>query len=362
MLVEKKTFCFVCVFYQLQQKIDMATAAVDSHNIKALDACCQELSEEGMAEVNELNAEMARFNINVRPREFVIEPMEWDPSMGAQLQINPPFNRHKSFERLMGQSFTNEQSIDLGWGCYAEKLCLINDELWCAAYDDGIYVYTKDCAELRVIKTNEMSKVRGVATTEDGEILVACDESVGLIHLNPEGSFKCTITSGSFSDVAYVRETVYGLEHELSKVVAYKLDTDSSQLVLSWECDLGFICDSWDKLLVRDDKIYVSSVKEESIFVFRLEGDTMQAFAKILMITNEGSSRCPILCDVDDTGEALICDFTAQGLMFHTLHQGWQTINLDQELRRPMGVVIDEDLTTLWVVNRNRQMMKFCRK
>lgn len=78
------------------------------------------------------------------------------------------------------------------------NICMINDQLWCCYADGEIRIFNKNCKLERQIMVDEVQNVCGLTEDANGDAILSCStlNGTGLLQLNSQGGFLCTISEG----------------------------------------------------------------------------------------------------------------------------------------------------------------------
>ena len=173
------------------------------------------------------------------------------------------------YRSLPAHKFQLVKSIPLvNWH---RKACWVNSDLWCAAFDRGILIYTKDLQLKHEIKDEHIKYVECIVPDRRGNVLVACSHNKGLHLLEDSGKYVRKLTDGSFSYVCVHPSSyqIYAVENLLQFVfVLEKIRNTWLQTNVLRKC----VTDSLDTIAVYKELLYVCSHKDRHLKLYSLDG------------------------------------------------------------------------------------------
>ena len=190
------------------------------------------------------------------------------------------------------------------------KVCFFWDEIWCAAGEEGILVYSSKGQQVSHIQDESFYNITGIAKTEDGEI-IASDSHYGIMLLDSTGMVLQFLNHyQGFCDVHVSGGTLYALQCEKCKIYVYTSAEDSCTWKKKMEFSLPYNCGSWsDTLVATNVMLMVCSNSNDCVYVLHSESGTLMfKFGTSGSGSNPGELQNPFLSDVDHAGNALLCD------------------------------------------------------
>lgn len=233
-----------------------------------------------------------------------------------------------------------------------KRLVMINNQLWCTSAEGTLNIYDNNGSFVKEISYPMLRKAHAVAATDTGTIIVSCLDGQGLHTLDEYWQYGKRIVPGSFSSVEFYQGNIYALDYQRGEIVAFK---EVNYGKISWmkvnQYQLRHIknLNESDAFIIRSCGIYVSSTRNNCIFVYSPDG-------KLVYQTGQkgdrrpGQFNCPILCGVDKAGHMLVADCYNHRLQVCDSECEWHVVRLpSKECRYPADAVVTND-GVLWVI------------
>ena len=237
---------------------------------------------------------------------------------------------------------------------YPSKLCVCNDGLWVGGYCMGVIFYNLDLEIIKLIKHSLFECVTGVLKTPTG--VIVCDGDTGVHHLNHQGDYTNLISSGSFSDASLTSDNkIYALNYKQGEIHfvrnqnSWVKDTHIKLVQYSDGC-------MYDKLCTTSTNVYVSYRNTHCVLVYTLSGEYMYTTGGYG--DEVGKFDCPLLSDVDNGGNLLVCDrFNHRSQVFDTQNRVWSKLSGSEGVKYPVCAGVGDK--HLWVGSFSNQLVKF---
>lgn len=266
---------------------------------------------------------------------------------------------------LLTYSYSKTRCIKLDYT--PRGFCVVNNEIWCSAWNKGIYMYNHDVRQVNAIWTNEMQEVVSLAQAHTGHVIAACSRGNGLHQLSFSGNYEKQIAEGSFSSVCFYMHELYALEHYNHQVLVFICSNNNWYKIK--EFNLNYKNGNHgDRLKVTGNGIYISSRNSHCITIYDLEGNLKDS------IGEHGSHflyefTYPHLCHVDEVGNLLIADNGNHRLAMKVdsvkkdqqPSTNWHNVEVvpDKEMGWPVDVLVNDDGTNMWFLqNQPDQILK----
>lgn len=162
--------------------------------------------------------------------------------------------------------------------------------MWCLSLDGDLY--DKRCELVKTIHRNELEEARGFTVSHTGHIIIACCD--GLYECNSKDKHhkhiaksefsdvtgnedKCSkrFAKGKFSDVTSYNGYLYALKYKQCELLLFNRHQATWQDIEHYKLchDNG---DSRDRVCVNKKSIYVSSYRNDCIFIYNRQGKFQQ--------------------------------------------------------------------------------------
>ena len=247
----------------------------------------------------------------------------------------------------------------VGIDYHPHKLFLCNDELWVAAWDKGIFVYSLDLEQTKHIEHFQFKSVTGVLKTPTG--VIVCDYDTGVHLINHQGYYISFICSGFYSDVCLInRNKFFALEYqkgELRTFVKSKTNwVKDAQFKLH---EFGVGC-NFDKLYTTSAHVYVGSWEKHCVLVYTLSGEFLYKTGGRGGEVGKFSNL--YLVDVDSEGKLLACDWDNHRFqVFDTQTRVWSELSGMEGVKWPFCAGLGDK--HLWVAagfwKSNNQLLRY---
>ena len=240
---------------------------------------------------------------------------------------------------------------------FPSTVCIFNDQLWVGGFDMGIFVCDFNLQPIKHIKYLNMRFVTGLAMTSTGNIIVS-DSKTGLHCLNQQ-YHQQFICRGFFSCVSHSNDVLYALEYKVCAIFVIKKSLN--RWVIDAKLPLHYDnCSDDDKVIATKTYLYVSSCQNNCIYILSLNGE-LQFKMVGYGSAKAGSFIRPILSDIDDNGNLLVCDCGNSKLqVYYAEKNEWEEVSLAEGLSEPFCAVIGQQ--HIWVGTLNNKFLKYMQK
>ena len=158
---------------------------------------------------------------------------------------------------------------------------LIEDNVWCL-YLDSIEIYNSAGTQVQKVKHHAMVDARAVVRAHNGNIVVACGSTCGLLQFEDTSKMDKVIgkNTGSFCDIATDQAYIYALDYRETKVLVFK------HLYSKWTPVRRISLAYWngsarDSLVVHDENVFVCSYTNAEIYQYDHYGILLGEFTQL---------------------------------------------------------------------------------
>lgn len=265
------------------------------------------------------------------------------------------YSTHEStmdYTKLMVKgNYVHDKSVVIP-GNYIEKMCQINNEIWCSV-DDAIHVYSTNCERLREINHSAIESTFGLTYSSlNSQVVVACHNDKGLHQLDAKsGNYVGKVKEGSFSDVCVFNRLLYALDCQTCRVYVFDCSPNHPKWNLVGSLyDLDFTNGHIDdKICVTKAGIYIMSWLNGHLYHYTLSGILKGKYGEFGAV-DPGKLDYPLLCGADNHGNVIIADHNNNRVqMFNTGEAQWSIIDLPGGVCKPVHVMVDESTDSVYV-------------
>lgn len=234
-------------------------------------------------------------------------------------------------------------SLPLHHNCNAMNIC--EQKIIISLYR-SLRVYSLDGDLVNTVQYNcaSGSFISFVAVTS--EQFIVADRDKGLFLLDKDGNCLQELCKESFSDLHLYCDKVYGLDEQHGTVVVFELIqqswTKSQTISLSQFPKANYAV----RIRLHNDRIYISYCNE-CLYIYNTQGGLLSTYGQRgndVTKLNAGFLCGPYLCDVDNSGTALLADCWNLRIQTCTSTGEWKVVTTG--MNYPVCVIVTDN--SIW--------------
>lgn len=228
------------------------------------------------------------------------------------------------------------------------KLLFVNGDLWCFG-SSGIDVRSPETWKLLKNLDVFTGRCTGAVVMASGDVVAAGIS--GLKHIDPVNFIVKVIDNGRFYGVQLMNNGALVAIEEcdgIINVVQISLDPSGEQMNVHLQKTKtklrGRFGEAMVTFAVWNDRLYLASVKECSIFVMDVEGNVLTVLQRHDRRPVCNELLRPEICCIDSSGAMLVTDRGSNKLYVLQPEKNlpWTTLDLDKHILSPSAVAVDD--------------------